>query len=32
MQQALYKAFLKTINKVGLKKFKQTTLFGSNNN
>ena len=31
MQQALYEAFLKTINKVGLEKFKSTTLFGSNN-
>ena len=26
----LYTAFLKTIQKVGVRRFKQTTLFGSN--
>ena len=29
-QTALYAAFLKTINQVGLERFKQTTLFGRN--
>lgn len=29
-QKILYEAFLKTILKVGIKRFKETSLFGSN--